>query len=87
MTPEKIDAIIHEIYVELFKAAEPPAVFDDIIDIPQFYLNHYLSGERQAAIIAAVLKKRRVREPLFRQIWNTVILGYSPTSITEFNDK
>jgi hypothetical protein len=87
MTDKKIASLIHDIYVELYLKATPPAYFDELVanakvnkfgqkEIP--FMDYYLSAEDMDKIINDKCKK--VTNYWKEKIKATIYLGCSPTS-------
>lgn len=88
MTEKKIESIIHDIYVELYKNASPPAYFDELVanakindrgqkEIP--FMDYYLPQEDMDRIIEKHCKK--VTKYMASKIKATILIGCSPTSV------
>ncbi len=73
---EKACEIVHDIYVEMYKQAEPPADFDKLIEDEEtdFFQNHILSEDKQMEIIDNICGKIKYKQLII----NTVMLGASP---------
>lgn len=70
---------------EIYREAEPPLDFDDVLENPQkydekWYLNHELDSERQNEILNKHLEQHNLSSREKMSIRMTVILEYGPSS-------
>lgn len=87
MTDNKIESIIHDIYVELYLNSTPPANFDELVanaklnergqkEIP--FMDYYLPIEDTERIISEKCKK--IDKYSSNKIRTAILLGCSPSS-------
>ena len=83
--------IIHETYVALFAASEPPVDFDKLVQeakdlnnrddegrlIIQF-LNYTIDEKLMDEIVAGIIEKYKIKNYYAQQFKNTIYLGCSP---------
>ena len=75
-----------EIYQQMYKEAEPSLDFKKELDTgycskPDWFLNHYLSMERQEEIVEMFFHKYNCSCYEKKMISNEIWLGSSPTSV------
>ena len=83
---EKLWEICMEIYRKMYKEAEPSADFDKIMESgegkkKEFFMDYYLSEEREVEIIEEMLEKHRCNKLERNSIRKTVYLGSAPNSM------
>jgi hypothetical protein len=83
---KKYDEIYLEILRRMYAESCPPADIDLVIasgegKIHGWFMNYYLSEDRQRQIIEEVLNENKIKNKRIRQgLTNAVWLGSSPTS-------
>ena len=87
----KLWVICMDIYRELYKLATPSLDFDDAVESgitakPNWFLDYYLSEERQAAIVDKYILDNKLSELDARKIKFEIYLGAAPSSCKETTD-
>jgi len=83
MQNKQLEELITDIYRELYKNANPPRDFDQMVeyhkgtDIP-YWMEICISTEKSDSIMDSFLKGRRLTPLAKQKIKNTVYLGVSP---------
>ena len=86
----EIHKIIHAIFIDMYKEAEPSVDFDKLIEESEVderglkivpYWDYYLNQERQEEIIKEHLKGKRLTKLMKASIRNYVNMGISPSTI------
>lgn len=78
--------ICMEIYVQMYKEADPPldfeqAIKDGITTKENWFMNYYLSTKRQEEIIVEIEEKYKCSREERRKIDGEIWLGCSPTGV------
>jgi len=87
----KLCEICIDIYKELYKLATPSLDFDDAVKSgitakPDWFLDYYLSVERQIAVIYKHIKKNKLCNFDAKKIRFEIFLGAAPSSCKETVD-
>ena len=84
-TNEQLWKICMNIYIELYKKAQPPTNFKKLIASAEtkkanWFMNYYLSDKKMKQIINKYIKKYKLNKRDGRVVNNEILLGCSPTS-------
>ena len=80
MTPKKFEEAVNECYRRMYAEAEPAADWDTMEKYDRFFMNHYLSADRQKAIRNDIVKEFKIPKLDRIPFIFTITLGMSPTS-------
>jgi hypothetical protein len=88
MNDKRIIKTIREIYIRMYKEAEPSASFEDLEKQSEtmkegWFEEYYLDMDRQCEIIDEYCKKNKLRKRDCRTVSECVHLGCSPNSSYE----
>ena len=78
--------ICMQVYRQMYKEADPPADFDQLIESgeaakPDWFMNYYLPEERQIDIVADICAEHHCSRYERQKISAEVFLGSAPTSV------
>jgi len=87
----KLGVICMDIYRELYKLATPSLDFDDAVESgitakPNWFLDYYLSEERQVMIVDKHILNNKLSKLDARKVRFVIYLGAAPSSCKETVD-
>ena len=80
MTEEKFKKAVNECYRRMYAEAEPAADWDTMEKNERFFMNYYLSADRQKAIKQDIIREFKISKLGRVPFIINIDLGMSPTS-------